>query len=395
MPFIHMNIKPDKSATACWRCHAKLGDYTTDSLEDIWHSEKWQEFREKHLNNQRPSECRSCWEMEDAGIKSTRQTVIEEYTQEIENLKSCNNLKEPPLPNDMEFRFGNLCNLKCRHCSPKYSSQWVTQCKKDPQFYSTMQELANSSLDYSINELPDDTMEQLKKFAPTLKTIRITGGEPLMHPMHYEMLDVLLPYAENITLEYNTNLHYLKNVLDYWPKFKKVICRVSIDADIDTYPYIREGGNIDTLIENWNIVSKEMHNSKNFDIHATCTMNVLNAVKIDKVVEFFTDLGSRLHVSFVQYPQFMDICNLPDWQKQQVSILCDKGLKYVAARGTKIQKHHAIQSIGKIKKWLEKPSNAEFENNFARWMKAQDLINNNCLFDYYTEFDYLKEKYYA
>ena len=32
---------------------------------------------------------------------------------------------------------------------------------------------------------------------------------------------------------------------------------------------------------------------------------------------------------------------------------------------------------------------------FVKWMRAQDKINNKCLFDYYTEFDYLKEIYYA
>jgi hypothetical protein len=27
-------------------------------------------------------------------------------------------------------------------------------------------------------------------------------------------------------------------------------------------------------------------------------------------------------------------------------------------------------------------------------MRAQDKVNNKCLFDYYTEFDYLKDLYY-
>ena len=392
MPFIHLNIKPDKSATACWRCQAKLGNYTNTSLKDIWNGDEWVEFRKQHINNQMPEGCRSCWDMEAAGIKSTRNYAVEEYQ---EQLNAIDDLEYPPFPKDMEFRFGNLCNLKCRHCSPKYSSQWVSQCKKDSNFHNIAKTLSDGNLEYSINELPDNTMQQLKEFAPTLETIRITGGEPLMHPMHYEMLEVLEPYAENITLEYNTNLHYLQNVLEYWPKFKKVICRVSIDADLDTYEYIREGGDITKLIANWNIIRDKFKDKEKFDLHATCTVNVLNAVKIDKVIEFFTDLGSRLHVSFVQYPEFMDICNLPDWQKEEVSKKCDIGLKYINLHGTKIQKHHAIQSIAKIKKWLEKPSNSDFEIKFASWMKAQDNVNNKCLFDYYTEFDYLKELYYG
>jgi len=397
MPFLHMNIKPNKTATACWRCHENLGDYTSDSLEDIWYSKKWQEFRQQHLDGDRPAGCKSCWQMEDAGIKSTRQQLLEDYKTQISELELTEDLINPPLPRDMEFRFGNLCNLKCRHCSPKFSSQWVSQCKKDTEFYNVVKEMSDGNLNYSINELPDNTMEQLKSFASNLDTIRITGGEPLMHPMHYEMLEVLKPYAKNITLEYNTNLHYLNNVLGYWKHYKKVICRVSIDADPSTYEFIREGGNLRKLVDNWNIVKNEMSEqikNSSFDLHATCTINILNIVKIDKVIEFFTNLDSRLHVSFVQYPEVMDICNLPEWQKEQVRIKCIQGLDYVKENGSARLLHHASQSVEKIVKWLEKPNNTNFDDIFVKWMRAQDQVNKKCLFDYYTEFDYLKEKYY-
>lgn len=396
MPFVHMNIKPDKTATACWRCHEKLGNYTTNSLEDIWYSEEWQVFRKQHLAGEQPDGCKSCWQMEQAGIKSTRLTMLEEYSHKVNDLNQVEDLTKPPFPKDMEFRFGNLCNMKCRHCSPKFSSQWVSQCKKDKDFYNIVKDISDGNLNYSINELPDDTMQQLKSFASNLEVIRITGGEPLMHPMHYEMLDVLESYAHNITLEYNTNLHYLNDVTEQWKKYKKVICRVSVDADTSTYEYIREGANLNKLLENWKTVKSEMSEqiqNKTFDLHATCTVNVLNVVKIDKVLELFTKLDSRLHVSFVQYPAVMDICNLPEWQKNDVKNKCAIGLDYVKHNGSNRLYHHATQSIDKILQWLNKPSNTEFDNTFAKWMQAQDRVNNKSMFDYYTEFDYLKEIY--
>lgn len=398
MPFVHMNIKPNKTVTACWRCHENLGDYTVDSLDNIWYSEKWKKFREQHLNNERPAGCKSCWQMEDAGIKSTRQQVLEDYSEKISKLHSISDLTTPPLPKDMEFRFGNLCNMKCRHCSPKFSSQWVNQCKKDEDFFNIVKEMSDGNLNYSINELPENTMQQLKEFASNLETIRITGGEPLMHPMHYEMLEVLKPYAKNITLEYNTNLHYINNVLEYWKTYKKVICRVSIDADPKTYEYIREGGNLNKLIKNWHVVKKEMADNianNTFDLHATCTVNVLNVVKIYEVIKFFTDIDSRLHVSFVQYPEVMDICNLPKWQKDYVKSKCKDGLEYVRQNGSPRLIHHAMQSVDKIYQWLDKPNNIDFEEVFTKWMKAQDRVNKKSLFDYYNEFDYLKERYYG
>ena len=397
MPFIHMNIKPNKTATACWRCHENLGDYTTTDLTDIWYSSKWQEFRRQHLAGEKPDGCKSCWQMEEAGIKSTRLTMLDDYAEQVEALKDVEDLITPPFPRDMEFRFGNLCNMKCRHCSPKFSSQWVTQCKKDPEFYEVAKDISSGSLNFSINQLPEDTMQQLKSFAPNLNMIRITGGEPLMHPMHHEMLEVLKPYAQNITLEYSTNLHYLNNVLEHWPLYKRVICRVSVDSDPSTYEYLREGGNLDKLVENWNTVKTQMSSqieNKQLDLHATCTVNVLNAIKIDEVLKFWTELDSRLHVSFVQYPGVMDICNLPDNLKDLIRERCYIGLEYTKQHASNRLVHHATQSVEKIIKWLDKPVNAEFDHTFVKWMRAQDKINNKCLFDYYTEFDYLKDLYY-
>ena len=69
LPFVHMNIKPDKTTTSCWRCLENHGDYTKHSLMDIWQSSPWNEFRQQHKDGQQPKGCRSCWETEKNGIK--------------------------------------------------------------------------------------------------------------------------------------------------------------------------------------------------------------------------------------------------------------------------------------------------------------------------------------
>ena len=101
--------------------------------------------------------------------------------------------------------------------------------------------------------------------------------------------------------------------------------------------------------------------NKQLDLHATCTVNVLNAVKIDKVLKFWTELDSRLHVSFVQYPGVMDICNLPDNLKDMIRERCHIGLEYTKQHASNRLVHHATQSVEKIIKWLDKPVNAEFD----------------------------------
>ena len=65
------------------------------------------------------------------------------------------------------------------------------------------------------------------------------------------------------------------------------------------------------------------------NLHATCTVNALNVTRIGSIVDFFTSLGSKLHVSFVQYPLVMDPANLPDWQKLKIIVECNDIIKRI------------------------------------------------------------------
>jgi MoaA/NifB/PqqE/SkfB family radical SAM enzyme len=424
MPFLHYNIKLDRKSTACYRCLENLGDYTKNSLMDIWHGDAWKNFRLQHLRGERPAGCMSCWELEDKGVSSTRTLVLEEYQKEIAELETLEleDLIAPAYPQDMELRFGTLCNLQCRHCSPTYSSQWATGLKKHKKAsWETYikQEGIDLSLktDNSITSLPDNTVADLKQLAPGLKYFKVTGGESLMHPLHYKMLDAFQDKEQNITLEYNTNLHYLGlgnvSVIDYWKKYKQIICRVSIDSDEQNYEYMRTNGNIDRLKENWNILEKEFHDeirTDKFDLHATCTVNPLNITRIPQTLEFFSSLNSRFHISLVQYPDFMDICNLPDGQKETIILQCKElisnmdtyvGWCYTARtaqipskyRSREYVRRYNIKNLEKIISWLERTPKTEFDKQFSWWMKKQDEMNGTNLFDYYPEYEYLRDHY--
>ena len=388
MPFLHYNIKLDRKSTACWRCLENLGDYTENSLLDVWHGEKWQDFRRQHLCGEKPRGCKSCWQMEEKGLSSTRTDVTQEFADEIAEMETWDEEKllKPDFPSDIEIRFGNLCNLQCRHCSPTYSSQWMKQLKVNEKYIIQAKEFIEDLSDKeSISVLPNHTTNNLKELAPGLKYIKITGGEPLMHPLHYEMLEAFSGYEHNITLEYNTNLHYLglgnQSVFDYWHKFKKVICRVSVDADESAYEYMRANGNLSILKDNWKKVETEFKEriiNGTFDLHATCTVNMLNITRMPEVFKFFSKLGSKLHTSLVQYPTVMDVCNLPEWQKKKIIEQCQNLIEEAAEyqfdhwlyqdkttkRYEKITEYN-VQTLKKIIGWVNRKPNTEFENQFS------------------------------
>ena len=92
MPFCHVNIKQEGKVSACWRYPDKIGDYTAQTVQEIWNGKEIKELRRQLLNNERPVGCRSCWDMEDSGVRSTRLQTAIDY-QNIMNIEN-NNSKE-------------------------------------------------------------------------------------------------------------------------------------------------------------------------------------------------------------------------------------------------------------------------------------------------------------
>ena len=72
MPFIHQNIKQEGKVSACWRYPDRIGDYRTNTLQEIWNSEETRELRRALSNDEKPNGCRSCWDFENSGVQSTR-----------------------------------------------------------------------------------------------------------------------------------------------------------------------------------------------------------------------------------------------------------------------------------------------------------------------------------
>lgn len=326
MPFIHQNIKQEGKVAACWRYPDRIGDYRHQSLEEIWNSEETRELRRSLLNDENPVGCRSCWDFEKSGIDSTRQKCNETYQnkyqinyEEILNeLDSEYNL--PYRPQSIEIRFDNTCNLRCRHCSPTYSSQWEAVAFKNPEIKQLFKTYGAGRLEKKHIKLPNERFEDFKKAIPYLKEVLIAGGEALQQKKHWEMIDYMKPYAENITLSYNSNLTDLGiggwSVLDEWPRFKKIILRVSIDGEEKIYDYFRTNGNLEKVKENIQKIS----NLSNVDMSLTITVSVYNISRLADCVKFINSIGGYFHTSLVQYPKPLNPKVLPEEIKKQITL---------------------------------------------------------------------------
>ena len=325
MPFIHQNIKHEGKVGACWRYPDRIGDYRSQTLTEIWNSDETRELRRAVLNDERPTGCRSCWDFEDSGVASTRQTCNETYknSYNIDFDKVVSKVAEdysmPYEPQSIEIRFDNTCNLRCRHCSPTYSSQWEVLAFKDLEVKTFFTKHGAGRLEKKHISLPERSFEEFKNAIPHLKEVLVAGGEPLQQKRHWEMIEAMTDHANHITLSYNSNLVSLGignyNVLDHWPKFKKIILRVSIDGDDKTFSYFRTNGDIHKIVEN----VQKLHELTNIEMSLTTTVSIYNITRLVDIVKFVNNAGGLFHTSLVQYPRAINPKVLPTDIKAKIT----------------------------------------------------------------------------
>lgn len=372
MPFCHVNVKQEGKVSACWRYPDRIGDYTSESIIEIWNGDKLKTLRKQLLNGERPEGCRSCWDMEDSGVKSTRQQTTEDYKKiiDFETVKEViADDYSMPLGNlkSVEVRFDNICNLMCRHCSPDYSSVWEVAVKRDDALNQKMIQLGTFRKQEEHVKLNDRIINEIGSLSDNLVEVMLAGGEPLYHNKHYKFIESLLPNANKIMLSYNSNLTTLeykgKNILDLWKNFRRVLLRVSIDGDRDCYQYVRVHNDLDKVERNIAQVI-ELPNAK---VNATCTTSLLNITRLTSIVEYFLSLGAYFHTSIVQYPRALNPKLLPQELKDKVTAEWTAWIKDI---DNNIAKN--VKYTNNIDLELHKKSVLKFGNQVVDYMNSAD-----------------------
>lgn len=322
-PFTGLATREDGAICACCRSHP-VGFIQKDTLENIWNNDTMQRIRRQVLNSERPAECEPCFSLEDQGVESLRQRHIAGKIPEARINLYPNTPLQEVMPFEiptMELKLNNLCNLKCRMCHPMDSTSW-NDWSEVKDFYKAEGNIMYAIVEeHNLENKPfldkfQDNPEwwaSLEKLLPHFRRVEFAGGEPLMDPQHYRILDMLAPYGHQIEIKYATNLSMLgksnRTIWEYWPKFKSVAVNVSIDGMGDSYEYIRGNASWAELVNN----IKQIQSIPNISrIVGAVTVQVSNVLILDKMMEhFLDDLGIVFHTHRVEYPKLLSAQVLP------------------------------------------------------------------------------------
>jgi sulfatase maturation enzyme AslB (radical SAM superfamily) len=372
-PFTGLATREDGAVKICCRS-APIGFIQNSTLEEIWNNDTIRLVRNQVLNGGRPEVCKPCFDLEDQGVESLRQRHINGVIPEAR----INLYPNTPLQEIMPFEFptieiklNNLCNLKCRMCNPLDSTNWTDWDKVVP-FYKKENNFLVPTIESLVNKPGkyigafDDTNNwwaSFEKLLPHFRRVEFAGGEPLMDPQHYKILDMLKPYGKNIEIKYATNGTTLgiskgRTIHDYWPHFRSVAVNVSLDGIHDVYNYIRGNGDFSQVEANIKEIQKIPNVSRVVGAFTAQAGNILQAAEC---IDYFINKMNIVFYSHrVSYPNCLSAQVLP----QELKDLAVSRLEAVRER---------LFTFDNIKKstLLEKVTQQQIKDNI-NYLKAKD-----------------------
>jgi len=338
LPWIHLNVNPNGNVYPCCVVHWEdnVGNVKDNTLEEIWNNDTMKQIRQHMLQGKKHKLCSKCYQQEDFGLISPRETANRNFQNHINEKSIQGTTNADGLNNDFkliywDFRFSNLCNFKCRSCSAALSSKWYDD--EVALFdYATVDkalihvnEYSKKNINYYLNEFVDDVEE-----------IYFAGGEPLIMDEHYMILEKLIEIDNtDVRLRYNTNLSHLSfkkwDNLKLWENFTKhrqsnVDIYASLDGIGKYAEYARKGTKWNKIEEN---IKTCLENNVRFSV--SCTVSIFNILHIPEFVDRLVELGVIFYhiglYNILTFPHHYHINLLPENLKQLACSKLDEHLK--------------------------------------------------------------------
>ena len=122
MPWVHTHVWPSGKAFPCCMSDSTVeyGNLNNNSLFEIWNNEKYRQLRQNMLNDKETQECSRCYEMEKSNVYTLRNMVNQYYEHHWDRVESTSldgSVEELNM-GYMDIRVSNICNFRCRSCSP-------------------------------------------------------------------------------------------------------------------------------------------------------------------------------------------------------------------------------------------------------------------------------------
>ncbi len=291
LPWNHLFFRANKDVFPC--CETNMVKTTfNETIEKTANAKVFNDLRLEFLKNSRdlPPVCYNCEINEQARKGSVRERCIATFPElDLNKAKSMTNedgsVKDFKLGR-LDIRSSNLCNYKCRFCGLISSNSWLKDHKalghEAKDSYDPKTGIAEFNLPW----------EDLKQHLPYVKEVKLAGGEPVMMPGTYQLLEELIAIGNtNIKINLITNASVLnygkKNIIDLLKQFSNVAISLSIDGIGQQHEWLRSGkqdwDKVEAVIDEYTKIAKE----KNFYLFFHTGVSWMNMWHLEKMIKKF------------------------------------------------------------------------------------------------------------
>jgi len=304
----------------------------------IFNHKNFIELRKKLYENNWPTGCSTCQEMEEHNLTSMRFDYVLDKnnffrkksidgTIEKSSIKlmECYDEKKHQVKNEglrhVEIRFSKACNFACLHCSRVYSTGWDRKLQNyvpdDEAIMNDLRQLLGTEHRHGPNDKNEmslttkealEIVEDLNENFPYVNYVDFAGGEVLYQKQFFPTLEKLSehPNARRMHISFHTNFNAnfdVEKLSTALEKFGKSTITISVDAGKSFYSYFRHGGRWEKLKEN---VKKFREINYSTYVDVSCTTSIFQMLDIYDVFESFFDLDLNFDASIVQTPKYLD-----------------------------------------------------------------------------------------
>ena len=316
LPWTGLEVGVNGGAAPCCLYKGQVPDvkvYET-GLKEIQKSQYMEDLRTKFKNGEKPAGCDRCWSEEDAGKDSKRINTLYKMKNSLRNWSP----NSEPTLKFIDFKLGNVCNLKCRICGSWSSSKWA----KEEMDYGENPVAKKNLKEGGWPKQQPQFFEDIKDCLQDAEYFEFTGGEPFMIKNHFKILEhcVEKGYAKNIDIHYNTNGTQLpqKEIFDLWKNFKRVEIAFSIDDVGQPFEYQRHPAKWREV--NSNLVQFKENQTNNIEFQICSTISIFNIFNLAKIALWVKQYQPKyFYVNTCFDPDIFNIQTLPKQVKNIVN----------------------------------------------------------------------------
>ncbi len=347
LPWIHIATRPNGDVRLCCTANASGAGIVDDkeaglvkdngvamnlrnhSVDQVWNSDFMKNTRLQMLRDEIPDSCKKCFNEESLGIVSKRQWETQVWNEriDIESIVD-STAADGSLPVNIPYfdlRLGNMCQLKCVMCSPHDSSSWIKDWKIQYPKYQTIELKQDQDWDRSFDYTwyqKGSFLDTMKDQSHQIKELYFAGGEPLLIPEHYKILEFMVESgaAKNCILRYNSNgVELPSRLFKLWNHFKSVKFNFSIDAVGLKNNYIRYPSEWNSIVQNLHVLDTT---PDNVTVNIAAAVQLLNVCYLSELAEWKLAKGFKkinlipygggiIGTHLVYFPGYLNVRVLP------------------------------------------------------------------------------------